>query len=712
MSRRNSHTPIPIPEKKKRITPDNDETRKSGIDSIVNYCVKTAQRAAVIDKTGTDLIDGAYGRKRIEALKRSFDSIISRYHLTKTTNGIITSAEMWAELNIYPTITLDDIERDTSLYLGAAIWFLDMAGDIFELEQLLSTVPCDNDLSIPEFYDSCHTEEAIFAAIYILKHRHKGSRFLDPFSEPGETADAFEKLISLIDPDAIKEALSATRKLFWMSTDAFFNVQYELGQVLADAIEAHNKDIDAYNLHADRMTEVVRDLNRFMDSSKKKSSFGSPMVQPPSQFPLKGRTGIPAKGLPNLPGMTQDFIPPELLSAEGNPFIAFEQAVDIYHRVADNIKASHKVFNEAETAMISFIFDYTQSGFSLYQDFIGRYKVALPIPTLRFNNPYALCAGLVLLCSPAVMRKIDAAGDLDLPWLTGAMCGVAQDIASHLPWGIEEYDGDVAGFAQPKKPLGHPDWYIREYQTDESEYKRSLCQILYETTGAILPRDMEEFDVAHGILKKYGIRGKNEILLTELMTVMGNGRWKTEVTSPVQEEEADSFDLEVLTAQVKELREKLKKATDEAHVQERRARKAEQQLSVEREKIKADRQELAGLREVVFKQQTSESGDERVSITLPYNAQSRIVIFGGHDNWVSSMKETLTGDVRFIDKDFSAFDTDIVKNADAVWFQTNCMSHKQYNKVMDAARKWNIPVQYFLYVSARKCAEQVAKWEE
>ena len=49
---------------------------------------------------------------------------------------------------------------------------------------------------------------------------------------------------------------------------------------------------------------------------------------------------------------------------------------------------------------------------------------------------------------------------------------------------------------------------------------RNLAQILYETTGAVLPRNMSEYDDTHHILWSYGIRGKNEIHMTELMVLL------------------------------------------------------------------------------------------------------------------------------------------------------------------------------------------------
>ena len=63
-------------------------------------------------------------------------------------------------------------------------------------------------------------------------------------------------------------------------------------------------------------------------------------------------------------------------------------------------------------------------------------------------------------------------------------------------------------------------------------------------------------------------------------------------------------------------------------------------------------------------------------------------------------------DVRFFDREMLP-DINVVKSADVVWIQTNAISHKFYYRIIDTARKENIPVRYFGSASARKCAEQL-----
>ena len=82
------------------------------------------------------------------------------------------------------------------------------------------------------------------------------------------------------------------------------------------------------------------------------------------------------------------------------------------------------------------------------------------------------------------------------------------------------------------------------------------------------------------------------------------------------------------------------------------------------------------------------------------------MVFGGHDTWRKAIRPMLP-DIRFFDREMLP-DINAVKGADAVWIQPNALSHPFYYRVIDMARKENIPIRYFGFASARKCAEQLA----
>ena len=84
--------------------------------------------------------------------------------------------------------------------------------------------------------------------------------------------------------------------------------------------------------------------------------------------------------------------------------------------------------------------------------------------------------------------------------------------------------------------------------------------------------------------------------------------------------------------------------------------------------------------------------------------------FGGHESWRKAIRPMLP-DVRFFDREMLP-DINTVKGADIVWIQSNAISHKFFYRIIDVARKENIPVRYFGFASARKCAEQLVLCEQ
>ena len=50
----------------------------------------------------------------------------------------------------------------------------------------------------------------------------------------------------------------------------------------------------------------------------------------------------------------------------------------------------------------------------------------------------------------------------------------------------------------------------------------------------------------------------------------------------------------------------------------------------------------------------------------------------------------------------------LIRQADTIWIQANALSHAYFYRIITEARKYDIPVRYFSFASAEKCAEQLA----
>lgn len=94
---------------------------------------------------------------------------------------------------------------------------------------------------------------------------------------------------------------------------------------------------------------------------------------------------------------------------------------------------------------------------------------------------------------------------------------------------------------------------------------------------------------------------------------------------------------------------------------------------------------------------------------FPYRLSRRVVAFGGHDSWLREIKFKVP-DVRFMGENIS--NAEIIRRADVIWIQTNCIGHAAYYGIINLARRYNRKVRYFQYASAAKCAEQIAEEEE
>lgn len=126
----------------------------------------------------------------------------------------------------------------------------------------------------------------------------------------------------------------------------------------------------------------------------------------------------------------------------------------------------------------------------------------------------------------------------------------------------------------------------------------------------------------------------------------------------------------------------------------------------------SDKQELIELRELIYKIQNGSVDEEEVqesSISFPYRTKAKVVVYGGHATWLKVIVKLLPN-VKFIDP-YADPDVNTIRNADVVWMQTNAMPHNKYNKIIEIVRMKKIPVKYFAYASAEKCALQLAEYD-
>lgn len=349
-------------------------------------------------------------------------------------------------------------------------------------------------------------------------------------------------------------------------------------------------------------------------------------------------------------------------------------------------------------------------------------------------DPYEICF--------AVLYMFDQ--DDDYIWTYGFALAVATRATSMLPWGQNRYDADEDVYEPVKL---EPKWYASDYaedmEIDGAFYDSNLVQIVYEYSGGVLPRTMGRYDRLKPVLKKRGMKPAQIATACALMDVLCEAsrtcetvgrtgdsavvdeqgideidteRENTEIdTVPANQEavsngaEGTDVDLaaenERLRKELAHLREQSKKQLYDAG---RENRELKEQLRVAAQEKEENVQELADLREIVFNHQLEQEEVEETKITFPCRIKLRAVVFGGHDSWLREIKFKLP-DVRFYGENLSS--PEVIRKADVVWIQTNCIGHKSFYGIIDLCRRYNKKVRYFKYASAIKCAEQVAEDE-
>ena len=188
-----------------------------------------------------------------------------------------------------------------------------------------------------------------------------------------------------------------------------------------------------------------------------------------------------------------------------------------------------------------------------------------------------------------------------------------------------------------------------------------------------------------------------------------NNKTKRQVKDFVEHAGADEcrHDEFVLIEEVDKLRRKVHKlesdnSTLRAGLAEKR--RLEEESKDIRKQLEASKRELAVFRNYVYKLTESDNPitDKTIESMRETIAGYRIVIVGGHSNWLSKMKKEFP-DWIFINPEASgSTDVSIVDKADYVYFFTDTISHSKYHQFINVIRERKINFGYIHGVNIEK----------
>lgn len=151
-------------------------------------------------------------------------------------------------------------------------------------------------------------------------------------------------------------------------------------------------------------------------------------------------------------------------------------------------------------------------------------------------------------------------------------------------------------------------------------------------------------------------------------------------------------------AEVNELRGRLKaKEQDIKHLRDkiRGTKQSVDDAKSKIESLEADREELIALRNFVYNLKDEVGPEEDVlSKMKKVISDKKIAIIGGHQNWHNKLKKIFPEWTYIYMDEFKSVTTNMLEHHDFVFFYSDYLSHKSYNKCVAMLRENNIPFGY------------------
>ena len=676
-------------------------------------------------------------KRRISATAATMEEFKNRFHTacTNVPEGFDFETD-WTEANATPRLAYDMEEEYKAGLLGAAIWMLDVIryrGAIQEITELLPDQVDPVKVGMPDIWDPCHSEEILLGMLAVIQNRnadcvglkkaekHTGSPknryYVDSYTvenlhkQEVPSRTVFEMILSCIPQAEIDRAVGMYMEKYWDVVDRYYKSRIVYAQEEADiraGIERFNADVDRTTQHIARTSESIRSMIQIEKPIIPSVMNGLPAMLPQSQMNAALTTASKYQDLMQATRRLQE---------------EKDELDERWDEVGDRISelwcdASCFLFKPREWI----VEQYGEAIADIWEGF-------------EIEDPYALCFAFLYL--------VDSGSDY--PWLYNPGVTLFSMTMDTLPWTRTAFKGDAEGVwdhfdpdtmdlvpgpvqAELPKRIKVPElenWnrlqYLDQYE-DEQGYqeKVSLAQVMYEVTGCVMPRNLKRYYPAIPDLDAYGITGKKALHpLVYCMNLVGESKnhsrklprmeWDLEEQPQDAQGTEQAESVEELKARIAALQSENNRLKQTVYEADQELREAKKVQIVKEQKAELDRQELADLRELVFHLQEDvyDVESEGTGIVFPYHNIQRIVVFGGHDSWAREIKPRLP-DVRFVDRDMVP-NAELIRRAEIVWIQANAISHSNYYKILDETRKHSIPVRYFSYASALKCAEQLAE---
>ena len=604
----------------------------------------------------------------------------------------------------------DSVDRSGECILAAAVWILDEINQSDKMQELypfLIDAYEDHDIASEFHFHPCYDSNLIAAVMNTIIHRNdevcdhdKRKRYwTDAWTtslQRKESASSkrrqnFEGMMALLKKEHVEQAKRNYENKVW----GFYRIACLIDQALQKKMEKYNRDIDYFE------KKISEHYSRLLSKPKEsRRPVLTPLMHPP-------KNEVDTISILNDPEREKLEQEKDRLSMERR---RLESVI-----MADFSSMAYE--NEREKWAMK------------WKDFAPN-ELLNELVCFSVNDPYESCFALLALLED----------NSDIPWLYYGSVAVFYTMKDQLPTFRERYIKDIH---REKYILNNkPDENYQMVYTSEKRFENepdsegdqiirqraeNFAQKVFSRTFTMLPRIKTELPGMDVLMKELGVKTEGEKKAYELLLQV---IWATTWDGMVTRDGLKQY-IDVINAKEKEQEKsiedpepeddsidpgiisELKQKNDILNRYLRDEAAKVRTLQDERDELLREsddmRRELAELRNIVFNREHPDltETENNKGISFPYITKQRIVCFGGHQSWLKAMKDYLP-EVRFISPEMLP-NTTLLRIADSVWIQPNCLSHADYYRIMNVAREQHIKIHYFEYDSAQKCAVQLAE---
>lgn len=575
-----------------------------------------------------------------------------------------------------PSASFDSLDERYHIELAAALWILDQLRNSKRLDEALEFLPESREeldkVSMPDITDSVHSDDLIRGMLYVIRYRNAEQSGFDESKVFMDGADASRT-------EASADENTAGRKRF----NGIMNlIDSAVKREVCDRFTAQIHELTA---------NLLLILSRLNDTKIALTETKIRMIEDEIQR-------VTNSAVQHDAGFETTYT---VMSDKQNVALQIEEQIrQMDYRIQTFCQSIAILRPERRDEICELI------GEELFAQ----------IKTPDVRHPFEHCF--------AFLRLLDSGSDL--VWLYNPPYLLLMNACLELPWaGTDSTQNKTPQFSAALYDAAkhHPHDYITPPENsvlnqrivdqpfvNPCRDKISFSQLVYVISGIVPPRGLPEMSYLKALLKDSGkspseIDSLYEYLSLAYLLSQRDENYVFIDDSEDTEEPDPTTDNDDKAQKLRELKRENKNLKAMINKLEHRLRESGEALKNADESLNEATAELAELRTMIRSAEEDKT-DYSTTISFPYEAQKRAVVFGGHSSWSKAIRPLLPN-VRFIEP--SALpNTGLIMNADVVWIQTNALSHSSFYKIIDVVRKHNIKLHYFKYASAEKCAEQFA----